>query len=164
MSKLEDLAFLDHPSAIMMVGVPGSGKSYIAKQLSEALHMPVLSSDYFRGVISGDENDQSVSKEAWQMVYDHAEEAIMRGQSVIVDGTHANGERRRQDAALYHIFGARTVSAVYVMTSLETALSRNQSRSRVVPDFVIKRMYRALEEDSPSPEDGFDHLVRLNND
>lgn len=149
------------PYVLMMVGVPGSGKSYVAEQLSAMLNLSVLSSDKFREELSGDANDQSVSREAWQLVYDRAALALQRGDSVIVDGRHNALVGRRRDTSRYLQSGAKAVIAVWVDTPLGTSLERNRSRSRVVPEEVIERMQNNIDRTPPSLSDGFATVFRL---
>ena len=47
---------------IMMIGIPGSGKSTIANELLEKWELnngKIFSSDEYRKIICGDENDQT---------------------------------------------------------------------------------------------------------
>jgi predicted kinase len=161
--ELADLAELRAPSVIMMIGVPGSGKSYIGEQLDETLGLSVLSSDKCREELSGDANDQSVSKEAWNLVYTRAGDAIAEGRSVIIDGTHTNLEIRRRDIQRYKDFGARAVIGVLVITDIDVSLRRNNSRDRVVPEFVIRDMQSNLDNNPPSTDDGFDYILSIKN-
>lgn len=138
------LASLEHPSVVMMVGVPRSGKSYIAEQLGSLLDITVVSSDACREELSGDANDQTVSEGAWALVYDRAQALVDAGQSVIVDGTHKDKLRRHEDAQWYRDIGTRSVLAVWVDVPIATALARNATRERVVPEHVINDMYTAL--------------------
>lgn len=131
--ELADLAELESPSVVMMIGVPGSGKSHIAEQLSIMLNIPVLSSDKCREEISGDANDQTVSKQAWQLVYTRANKNIQANRSIIIDGTHTQPELRKRDIQRYKKFGARSVIGVYVTSDIEISIARNNNRDRVVP-------------------------------
>lgn len=163
-SPILRLTELPRPSVIMMAGVPGSGKSYLADQFGELLHLPVISSDACREEISGDPNDQSVSRQAWELVYHKAEGAIHDGNSVIIDATHKSREQRQRDIKRYRSYGARTVAAVHVAVTLGTALARNAARERVVPVHVIEHMHDALSQFPPTERDGFDFVVRLSNE
>lgn len=157
--NLAHLAQMENPSVVMMVGVPGSGKSYIAEQLSELLAIDVLSSDECRKELTGDANDQSMSREAWDLVRQRAQDAIADGRSIVIDGTHNNREGRRRDIAQYRSFGAKAVIGVNIVASLETAKTRNTSRERVVPEFVIEHMQQNIDSAPPSTDDGFDFVV-----
>jgi len=116
------LAELESPSVIMMSGVPGSGKSYLAEQLGSLLHIPVISSDAIREEISGDADNQEVSAEAWQLLYNRVEHSIRDQQTIIVDATHALREYRISDIKRYRLYGAQSVVAANVLTTRETAL------------------------------------------
>lgn len=152
------------PSVIMMVGIPGSGKSYLAHQISDLFDIPIVSSDACRKEISGNASDQSVSRQAWELVYRKAEQLIGQGRSVIIDATHTSRRQRRQSSLRYRGFGARGVVAIHVLTSLEAALARNTARDRIVPQEVIERMHYTIEGTPPHEEDGFDFVIRLDNE
>lgn len=149
------------PSVLMMVGVPGSGKSFIADELSRQLGFEVLSSDKMREELSGDAGDQSVSSQAWQLVYDRAAAALQRGKSVIIDGTHNSLVGRRRDVARYRKSGAASMVAVWVDTPFGISCERNRSRSRVVPEPVIERMQGNIDRTPPHLSDGFDAVLRV---
>ena len=162
--NLAYLAQMENPSVVMMVGVPGSGKSYIAEQLSELLAIDVLSSDECRKELTGDASDQSMSREAWDLVRQRAHDAIVGGRSVVIDGTHNDQEGRRRDIAQYRSFGAKAVIGVNIVTSLETAKARNAGRERIVPEFVLERMQQNIDNAPPSAGDGFDYVITVGND
>ena len=54
-------------SVVALIGVSGSGKSTFAKTHFKPTE--VLSSDYFRGLISDDENNQLVSAQAFETLF-----------------------------------------------------------------------------------------------
>jgi Predicted kinase len=51
---------------VALIGATSSGKSTFAKK--HFLPTEILSSDFFRGMVSDDENNQKVSKEAFASV------------------------------------------------------------------------------------------------
>ncbi|MCA9334826.1 AAA family ATPase [Candidatus Saccharibacteria bacterium] len=161
--SLANLAELESPSTLMMIGVPGSGKSTIATHISELLDVPILSADECRREISGDANDQSVSREAWAMVYDRAQAAIEAGKSVIIDGTHTHAEMRQCDIRRYRQFGAQAVVGIHIQTAIETCITRNNSRDRVVPEYAIRNMQRGIDRYPPPAKDGFDYVIHVEN-
>lgn len=159
---LSDLTELAAPSAIMMVGMPGSGKSYLARGLGDALRVPVLSSDGIRKEL-GDEADQSHDQQAWGILHERAGQSLHDGSSIVVDATHAEYDRRVESVQMYREMGARSVAAVYVDTRLAVSLSRNKLRRRFVPETVVRRMYDDLQSMPPSVADGFDLVVSIRN-
>jgi protein phosphatase len=54
-------------SIVVLIGASGSGKSSFARQHFKPSE--VLSSDYYRGLVSDDENDQSVTTEAFAALH-----------------------------------------------------------------------------------------------
>ena len=52
---------------VAMIGASGSGKSTFARR--HFLPTEVLSSDFFRGLVSDDENDQAATRDAFDAVY-----------------------------------------------------------------------------------------------
>ena len=149
------------PVVAMMVGVPGSGKSYIAQKMSEQLQWPVLSSDATRSELTGDENDLSRDKEVWPLLYSRAGQYLEDGESFFVDATHNNLRQRVTDIARYRAMGARTISGIYVDTPLDVCLQRNANRTRVVPDFVIEKFWNNLQRNPVSIDDGFDAVYTI---
>ncbi len=160
---LADLTELEMPSVIMMAGVPGSGKSYIAEQLSTMLEHPVLSADAIREELTGNQLDNSINTEAWHILHDRAATLIADQYSVIIDATHAEQQLRRDEISLYRSMGARAVVCVEIQTPYDTLIARNQSRDKFVPIHAIDRIRRNLRQYPPSTEDGFDGVARIAN-
>ena len=52
---------------VALIGATSSGKSTFAKK--HFLPTEILSSDFFRGMVSDDENNQKVSKEAFDLLF-----------------------------------------------------------------------------------------------
>lgn len=149
------------PTVAMMVGVPGSGKSYLGQQLGEQLQWPVLSSDGMRFELTGDENDLSRDSEVRPLLFKRAEQLIARDSSFIVDATHNRQTLRQGDVGYYRILGARSVAGIYVDTPLPICIERNATRSRIVPTFIIEEFWNNLSQNPPSEDDGFDAVYTV---
>lgn len=82
--------------AVLMCGIPGSGKSYWAQIISDKLAMRVFGSDDYRKKLFGTQRFDSAghavistqSKLAYERMYDDAVKAIVSGEKVILDATH----------------------------------------------------------------------------
>jgi len=59
---IRDVAKYKRPLIITMSGAPGSGKTYVARQLSKQLNIYLLSNDYVRNFFYQDVNDYSEEK------------------------------------------------------------------------------------------------------
>jgi len=123
-----------------MVGVPGSGKSFVAEKKSEEFGIPVISSDNLREELTGDAGNQEISNEKiFKELGDRAEENIKEEKSFIWDATGINPEFRREDIETFKENGAKII-CLLMTTPKDVCLKRNIDRKRVVPSEVIERM------------------------
>lgn len=160
---LSDITDLESPSAIMMIGIPGSGKSYLARNLGQLLDVPVLSLDAIREELTGSVESQAMNPEARGLLNLRAHRLLEAGSSVVLDNTHAFYEQRIQSIEICRELGAASVAGVFVDTRYSVAASRNRLRKRHVPEDVIQTMHGALRSKRPSVDDGFDLLVEVRN-
>ena len=72
-------------SLIVLIGPSGSGKSTFARK--HFLPTEVLSSDFFRGMISDDENNQAISAEAFDALHFLAAKRLALGKLTVIDAT-----------------------------------------------------------------------------
>src|SRR5574344_881863 len=89
------------PYFIMMVGLPGSGKSTIANNMPNYMECEVFSSDKYREKVLGNENDQSNNQLVFQTMYKDMKAILTAGTNVILDAT--NVTRKSRAAALREI-------------------------------------------------------------
>ncbi|WP_166831600.1 polynucleotide kinase-phosphatase [Thalassoroseus pseudoceratinae] len=90
-------------SLVVLVGPSGSGKSTFARK--HFLPTEVLSSDYCRGLVSDDENDQAATNDAFEVLHFVASKRLARGHLTVVDATNVQPEARKplvQLAKTYH--------------------------------------------------------------
>src|SRR5436305_13719089 len=118
---------LDIPelAVVALIGASGSGKSTLARKLF--LPTEVLSSDFFRGLVSDDENDQSATPDAFDALYYLLEKRLARGKLAVVDATNVRPDDRRrlvETARKYHCFAV----AIVVNTSERICQDRNIQR------------------------------------
>lgn len=139
----------------MMVGLPGSGKSFTAKTFSNAV---IHSSDAIRAEILGDENRQDQQDLVFQTLHERVLRDLADGVDVVYDATNLDYKRcmgfvQRVDAmrlpALYKV-------CVFMATPYEKCLTQNQNRERFVPESVIDRMYKKI--DIPMMAEGWDEI------
>lgn len=142
----------------MMIGVPGSGKSYEAKRIARLEDAIIVSSDAIRGELYGDESCQNNPKRVFELVDKRVREALESGRSVIMDATNITGRHRSRWVSKMKTDGIKMI-AVVMETPLELCFERQNLRDRKVPEDVIRRMYWNLQ--GPTKEEGWDeiHLV-----
>lgn len=145
---------------VALVGVSGSGKSTFARE--HFLPTEVLSSDFFRGLVSDDENDQAASRDAFDALYYLLEKRLARGKLTVVDATNVRAEDRQrlvEAARKYHCF------AVAIVIETPEAVCQERNRSRPDRDFgphVIRRQAMDLRRGVRGLErEGFRYVHRL---
>ena len=145
---------------ILLIGLPGSGKSTLAKQLlTECPQMQLISTDAIRGQLFGSEAIQGPWLLIWRELEQQLQQAITADQEVIFDATNAQRKNRREVITLARDCGFSYIMGVWVKTPVWLCLSRNQRRIRQVPQDIILRMHRQLQDAPPSVEEGIDELI-----
>ncbi|MEU8435742.1 polynucleotide kinase-phosphatase [Streptomyces sp. NPDC029216] len=81
-------------SLVVLIGATGSGKSTFARKHFKPTE--ILSSDYCRGLVADDENDQSASKDAFEVLHYIAGKRLAAGRLTVVDATSVQKESRRE--------------------------------------------------------------------
>ncbi|HET7490079.1 MAG TPA: polynucleotide kinase-phosphatase [Acidimicrobiales bacterium] len=112
-------------SLVALVGVSGSGKSSFAAR--HFLPTEVLSSDRCRGLVSDDENDQTATEAAFEVLHFIAARRLAAGRLTVVDATNVHPESRR---LLVELAKRHHVPAVAVVLDVPTEVcaARNATR------------------------------------
>ena len=114
-------------SLILLVGPSGSGKSTFGRK--HFLSTEVVSSDFCRALVSDDENDQSATGDAFDLLHAIVRKRLARGQLTVVDATNVQPEARKSLIGLakeYHLF------AIAIVFDLPDRLC--QDRNALRPD------------------------------
>ena len=112
-------------SLVVLVGVSGSGKSTFAARVFEPFE--VVSSDFCRGLVSGDENDQSASADAFDVLNHIVGKRLDRGLLTVVDATNVTREARAELVRLARDHDVLPVAIVLDIDAKE-AIARNRTR------------------------------------
>jgi protein phosphatase len=80
-------------SLVLLIGPSGCGKSTFARQQFKATE--VLSSDYCRGLVSDNENDQTATKEAFEVLHFVARKRLAGGRLTVIDATNVQPDSRK---------------------------------------------------------------------
>src|SRR5271170_4175462 len=90
---INNLIKIPELSLIILIGPSGSGKSSFARK--HFLATEVISSDYCRALVSDDENNQAVTKDAFEVLHFIASKRLTAGKLVVVDATSVQPEARK---------------------------------------------------------------------
>jgi protein phosphatase len=147
-------------SLVALVGPTGSGKSTFARKHFKPTE--VLSSDYFRGLVSDDEASQTATGDAFDVLYYVARKRLAAGKLTVVDATNVQVEARRPIVALAREYHCLPVA---IVLNLPDRLCHERNRGR--PDRAfgphvarqhsqqLRRSLRRLR------EEGFRHVYVL---
>jgi protein phosphatase len=122
---------------VALVGASGSGKSTFAR--SHFGPYEVISSDFCRGLVSGDENDQSATPDAFDVLYYIAGKRLAAGHLTVVDATNVQPDARKK---LVELARAHDVLPVAIVLDLpeKLCLDRNAARpDRTFGGHVVRR-------------------------
>lgn len=145
---------------IVLVGIPGCGKSTFADILCRNGNVIRLSSDEIRKELFGDESFQGNNNKVFNTLYERAELLLKANISVVIDATNLKKSLRRYAFDVCPA-GVKKI-ALYYTPDVELCKERNATRERKVPDEVIERMARQFE--IPTTAEGFDEVMCLNGD
>ncbi|WP_418059710.1 polynucleotide kinase-phosphatase [Pimelobacter simplex] len=127
---------------VVLVGVSGSGKSTFAREHFKATE--VISSDFCRGLVADDENDQDATPDAFDVLHYIAGTRLRRGLLTVVDATNVQQSARAELVRLARSHDV-LVDAIVLDVPERVALDRNRERpDRDFGDHVVKRQARDL--------------------
>ncbi|BAL85319.1 putative serine/threonine protein phosphatase [Actinoplanes missouriensis 431] len=127
---------------VALVGISGSGKSTFARKHWKSTQ--VLSSDFFRGLVADDENDQSASADAFEVLHYVAGKRLAAGRLTVVDATNLQSHAR---AGLVKVAREHDVLPVAIVLDVPESLAWERTQARADRTFgrqVLTRMHRDL--------------------
>jgi protein phosphatase len=151
---------LPEPSLVALVGPSGCGKSTFARKHFRPTE--VLSSDFFRALVSDDENNQAASKDAFELLYAAAAIRLSRRLLTVIDATNVQRAARKQiiDLAKHHHY--LSVAIVFNLPE-EVCLAYDRQRpGRNVGAHIVRGHAHMLRQSLGRLEkEGFRHVYVL---
>ncbi|HEY4049667.1 MAG TPA: polynucleotide kinase-phosphatase [Acidobacteriaceae bacterium] len=137
-------------SLVLLVGPSGCGKSSFCRK--HFLPTEVVSSDFCRGLVADNENDQAATGDAFDLLHAIVRKRLARGKLAVVDATNVQPESRKpliELAKEYHAF------AVAIVFDLSERLCHERNAGRPDRQFgphvvrnqsqQLRRSFRGLE-------------------
>ena len=153
--KIPDLAL------VVLIGPSGSGKSTFARRHFK--NTEILSSDYCRGLVSDDENNQAATKDAFEVLHFIAAKRLAAGKLTVIDATNVQPEARKSLIALAREYHCLPVAIVLNIPE-KVCHERNQTRpDRTFGPHVVRQQSSQLRQSLRNLDrEGFRHVHILN--
>ncbi|MGE3555916.1 MAG: polynucleotide kinase-phosphatase [Candidatus Obscuribacterales bacterium] len=145
---------------VVMIGTSGSGKSTFARK--HFLQTEVISSDFCRGLVSDDENNQAATRDAFEVLNFIASKRLRAGKLTVIDATNVQQESRKPHIALAREHHCIPVA---IVLDLPERLCQDRNTERPDRDFgphVIRQQRQQLHRSLKSLQrEGFRHVFVL---
>ena len=129
-------------SLVVLVGASGSGKSTFARR--HFLPTEVISSDTCRGLVADDENDQTATPDAFEVLYYIVGKRLKGGRLAVVDATNVRAEDRKALVQLAREYHCLPVAIVFDLPEW-VCRDRNAERpDRAFGPHVIRNQLNSL--------------------
>lgn len=146
---------MNRPSLILLVGIPGSGKTTYAEKYIKEHHNTIhLSSDKIREELWGNEATQGDNNKVFSLMQYRAIEALNNGQSVVYDATNVTRKDRSYIITLCPKFAK--IECHIIWAPIETCIERDAARERTVGKEVIDRMLKRFQ--APYYDEGINEI------
>jgi protein phosphatase len=129
-------------SLVVLVGASGAGKSTFARRHFKPTE--VLSSDFCRGLVADDENDQSATTDAFDVLHYIAAKRLAAGRLTVVDATNVQQAARKPLVELARRYHVLPVAIVFDLPE-RVSQERNRGRpDRAFGPHVVRRQLQDL--------------------
>lgn len=152
---------MNRPTLILLVGIPGSGKTTYAKNyIEQNPNTTHLSSDAIRNELYGDENIQGNPGEVFSLMQKRAIEALNNGHNVIYDATNITRKDRQGIISVCPKFAK--IECHIIWAPIGVCIERDAARNRTVGKEVIDRMLKRFQ--APYYDEGIDMIKIISPD
>ena len=148
---------------IILVGLPGSGKStYAEDYVQDHIENTVaFSSDGIRKVLYGDESIQGDASKVFRKLHERTAMYLQEGLNVVYDATNVNRKSRKEIIKLAKSIPNVTVECHIIWAPYEDCIKRDSLRNRTVGEQVIKKFLYRWE--TPYYNEGIDTIRIIHN-
>ncbi len=146
---------------VVLMGTSSSGKSTFARKHFRSTE--ILSSDCCRALVSDDENDQTVSDAAFDLLHFMLAKRLSLKKLCVIDATNLERQWREPFTQLAKKYHAPLIAIVFDVPE-KVAIARNHARTdrNGMPDSVIsEQRFQFLMSMLTVSEEGFDPIIIL---
>ena len=144
-------------SLVLLIGPSGCGKSTFARAHFKPTE--VLSSDFCRGLVADNENEQAATKDAFEVLHFIARKRLSAAKLTVIDATNVQPESRKPLVSLAREFHVLPVALVF---NFSERICQDRNRTRPDRDFgphVIRNQSQQLRRSLRGLErEGFRHV------
>lgn len=127
------------PTLYILIGIPGSGKSYYAKKYLKPQNVVIISTDKIRKeYIEAEQYNRESNYDIFDIANLCLKDQLIMGNDVVFDATNTNKKHRKAIINLGKLYNSNIV-AVVMLTPLHVCIRRNKQRdyeSRVSEDVL----------------------------
>ena len=147
-------------SLVVLIGPSGCGKSSFGRK--QFLPTEVVSSDACRGLVSDNENDQSATDDAFDLLHAIVRKRLGRGKLTVIDATNVQPEARKSLLELAREYHVLPVAIVFDLPE-KLCHERNANRpDRQFGPHVVRNQAQQLRRSLRGLErEGFRYVFRL---
>ena len=147
-------------SLVVLIGPSGSGKSTFASAHFKSTE--VLSSDFYRGLVADDENDQSATEDAFEALHFIAAKRLSSGRLAVIDATNVQASARKPLIALAREYHCLPVAIVFNLPEKICQERNSQRPNRDFGPHVVRNQTRQLRRSLRSlKREGFRYIYIL---
>ena len=148
-------------SLVVMIGASSAGKTSFAKK--NFLPTEIFSSDFFRAMVCDDEQNQSATSEAFDLLFYAVEKRLKAMKTTVIDATNLKMCDREKIIALSKKHNVHTV-AIVLDPPEKVLLERNKERSdRNISESILKNQRANLKSSIKHlKKEGFSYIYILN--
>jgi protein phosphatase len=132
---------------VVLIGAAGCGKSTFAARHFRPTES--VASDTCRALISDDEANASVSRDAFALMHAIVGLRLKRARLTVADATNVRAEKREELLAIARRWRRPAVAVVFDLPE-EVCRQRNEARGRIVPVPAIRGQLRDLRASLPA--------------